>query len=68
MALGFVYVPPIGSFYYDDESFENIEKDICMLKSQKFAILLVGDFNARTRTLDDFIELDDTLLEQVTMC
>ena len=38
-----------------------------MLKSQKFAILLVGDFNARTRTLDDFIELDDTLLEQVTI-
>ena len=67
MALGFVYVPPIGSFYYDDESFENIEKDICMLKSQKFAILLVGDFNARTRTLDDFIEFDDTLLEQVTI-
>ena len=67
MAVGFVYIAPIGPFYYDDETFENIGKDISMLKSQQFDILLLGDFNARTRTDDDYAEFDETLLEQVAI-
>ena len=67
IALGFVYISPIGSIYYDDDCFENIEKDISMLKSQKFDILLLGDFDARTRTDNDYAEFDDTLLEQLAI-
>ncbi len=65
LALGFVYSPPLGSHYYDDESFKNLEKEITYLKEQGCDIILVGDFNARTKTVNDFIEYDDSFLEHV---
>ena len=67
VALGFVYVPPSNSFYYDDESFEKLESDINILKNKGFEILLMGDFNARTTENRDFDEFDDKLLDYVGM-
>ena len=46
--------PPIKSTYFDQEIFENLEADI-LHYSQKGNVMLLGDFNARTSKLEDFI-------------
>ncbi len=56
IVIGFVYIPPIGSNYYDDEMFAILEQEITILKYKEFDILLAGDFNASTEDLTDFVE------------
>ena len=42
-----LYIPPYNSQYFNDELFEELEKDI-ELFSTHGSILLMGDFNSRT--------------------
>jgi hypothetical protein len=49
-----VYIPPEMSPYFDDEIFEELENDIVNF-SKKGNIMLLGDFNARTSNLKDFV-------------
>ena len=49
-----IYIPPEKSPYFDEEIFNELENDIIYFSS-KGNILLLGDFNARTGKLDDFI-------------
>ncbi|CAB4018460.1 Hypothetical predicted protein [Paramuricea clavata] len=49
-----VYIPPEMSPYFDDEIFEELENDILNF-SKKGNIMLLGDFNARTSNLKDFV-------------
>jgi len=61
--IGAVYVPPENSKYYSSDIFDDICDD-CMQIVSKFnnvPMLLIGDFNARTGNLDDFIALDDVI-------
>jgi hypothetical protein len=62
--LGCVYVPPEGSKYSNSESFDEIEKELIPLsKDSNMHSAIVGDFNAKTGTLNDFIVPDETLLD-----
>ena len=49
-----VYIPPEMSPYFDEEIFEELENDILNF-SKKGNIMLLGDFNARTSNLKDFV-------------
>ena len=52
-----VYISPEKSRYFENEIFDELEKDIASFSS-KGNIMLLGDFNARTGTLEDFISKD----------
>ena len=52
--LCLVYIPPRDSPYFDPDIFTNLENDINNLKND-YSIVLMGDFNARTGTENDFI-------------
>jgi exonuclease III len=48
------YIPPEKSKYFDEEIFEEFENDVIRFSSRGNVITL-GDFNARTNKLDDFV-------------
>jgi hypothetical protein len=52
-----VYIPPEKSAYFENEIFDELENDIIQFSS-KGNIMILGDFNARTNTLVDFISKD----------
>ena len=55
--IGSVYIPHENSSFYSDNVFDNLSSDIFNLNCRyKLPFCLVGDFNARTATLDDFID------------
>ena len=49
-----VYIPPGNSPYFDDEIFNNLESDVAYF-STKDNIMLLGDFNARTSKIEDYV-------------
>ena len=58
--IGAVYLPCEGSIHYSQEVFDNLCTDIVNIKSKYDAPLcLLGDFNARTGLLDDFLDVDN---------
>ena len=61
-----IYIPPIKSHYFDEDIFEKLETEILEF-SQKGNTLLLGDFNARTSKLDDFISKEgNTFIKDIT--
>ena len=65
--LGILYVPYDGSKYYRKDFFDNLAIDIANIQSKYDKCMLVGDFNARTGMLDDFVEVDDSIEELCLM-
>jgi hypothetical protein len=63
LLLGCVYIPPENSKYASKESFSEIEDEILELQSNNCNIALLGDFNAITKTLDDYVVPDDSFFE-----
>ena len=62
--LGAVYIPHENSKYFTNDIFDSIIFDVASLKSKTdIPFLLLGDFNSRTGTLDDFMEVDPELVE-----
>ena len=59
--LASVYIPPQQSRFFNQDEFELFERDIMSLRSQHDLFLMLGDFNAQTGTLDDFISADNFL-------
>ncbi|CAG2247197.1 unnamed protein product [Mytilus edulis] len=58
--FGIVYVPPENSSYSSVEAFNDIEREFHKFNENTNLICLVGDFNARTGNLRDYIEDNDT--------
>ncbi len=56
MFLAVVYVPPKGSPYVDEGLFDNIVAEVDMIQDLGGNILLIGDFNARTSAVDDYVD------------
>jgi hypothetical protein len=56
-----VYIPPEKYVYFENEIFDELENDIIKFSS-KWNIMILGDFNARTNTLEDFISKDANIL------
>ena len=62
--FGSVYIPHEASKYYNKELFDELAEDIINIKSKYDApICLLGDFNSRTGTLDDFTVLEEQISE-----
>ncbi|CAG2248801.1 unnamed protein product [Mytilus edulis] len=59
--FGCIYVPPENSRYSSKDAFDEIETELITLKDQSTATALLGDFNARTGSLCDYIIPDDEL-------
>ena len=62
--LGSVYIPHEGSIHFDDEWHSNISADLIALGKLSLPFMLVGDFNSRTGTLDDFMEYDENIARE----
>ena len=58
--LGAVYLPHENSDYRYNDLFEDLTSDIELIKDHNLPILLMGDFNSRTGTLNDINILDDS--------
>ena len=62
--FGCVYVPPENSVYSSKEAFEELENEmINLLKSKNRFISLIGDFNAKTSALPDFVIPDESVVD-----
>ena len=62
--VGFVYIPPQGSPFYNTNEGNGIVMlhtviEIIMLKYDDFNLILTGDFNSRTGNSEDYIVDDD---------
>lgn len=55
------YIPPEKSNYFDEEIFEELENDIISFSSRG-NIITLGDFNARTNKLEDFVSSEGSNL------
>lgn len=61
--LGCVYVPPEHTKYASNDAFNEIEKEmLTMCKKFDCTPSLVGDFNAKTKLLNDIVIPDDSLI------
>ena len=60
--MGCVYIPPENTKYSSLDAFTEIESDIFRFRNSDEYIGLLGDFNAKTGKLPDFVETDETLL------
>ena len=58
--IGGVYVPPEGSVYSNVELFDVIETELSSLKDKHkdCYVLLLGDFNAYTKCMNDYIDMN----------
>ncbi len=54
-----IYIPPLESPYFQEETFQNIEQEISHFQAQGNVLLMV-DFNSRTGEKLDFIESQGT--------
>ena len=59
--LGCVYVPPENSKYASKDAFDDIENELLSFSRDGQLNALIGDFNARTGKLPDFIIPDDDM-------
>ena len=63
LLIGAVYIPCDNSEYHSNTLFEDLFDDILSLNVRfNLPVLLVGDFNARTHSLNDFATPDSSLL------
>jgi len=58
-----VYIPPKQSTYSSEEAFNELEDEIISVSKNAKHIALVGDFNFKISTLEDFIIPDQDLLQ-----
>ena len=69
LLVGAIYVPPEGTLYSSVDLFDEIESDLADLRSKEDRnVLLMGDFNAYTKSLADYIDSrqfdDDVVLDK----
>ncbi|CAG2253464.1 unnamed protein product [Mytilus edulis] len=66
LLFGIVYIPPENSVYGSVDIFDEIlEKIIDITVNKNYQVCLLGDFNAHTGTHDDFIIVNDTILDSL---
>ncbi|CAC5391819.1 unnamed protein product [Mytilus coruscus] len=59
---GCIYIPPENSKYSSQKSFDQIEGELLSFKTESTVTALIGDFNARSSTLTDYVVPDDKLM------
>ena len=69
LILGAVYLPDEGSIHCHDEIYDNVASDVVAMNCMyDVPILLIGDFNSSTGIIEDFISIDDVVLQLATTC
>ena len=63
--FGFVYFHPNQSKYYDNNSFDQLERVIINFQNSGYSVVFLGDFNARTKSLIDYVETDEDFIERL---
>ena len=62
-----VYIPCQDSTYHDDYIFEEIESDLVSFNADyNVPIILMGDFNSRTGSLSDLLDLEQNIFASVS--
>ena len=61
--IGAVYIPPESSKYSSPDIFAQIENDLLSFTNTHKYICMIGDFNSRTSSLNDFVEIIDDNFE-----
>lgn len=62
---GVVYIPPENSPYAANDPFNEIQTELNNFADKYNSFYLFGDFNARTKQLDDFIFIDEGLMSEL---
>jgi hypothetical protein len=55
LLLGCVYTPPENSLYWSIDAFLEIENELVNYIEKDMKCALVGDFNAKTAVLEDYL-------------
>ena len=50
------YIPPVKSPYCSEDIFPSIQNDILLFNKNESCVLLIGDMNARTANLSDYLD------------
>jgi len=58
-----VYLPPTGSRYLDEDELLLFENEICQICTEHKYCIFVGDINARTARIPDFVSADEFLAD-----
>ncbi|MEW8547673.1 MAG: reverse transcriptase family protein, partial [Candidatus Thiodiazotropha sp.] len=53
--IGIIYLPPEGSDYSSEDSFNEIEAEVISFLNQYETLFLIGDLNARTGNSEEFV-------------
>lgn len=61
--IGVLYVPPDKSGFFNEDDFISLDHEISRMCSNHKFTVLIGDVNARTATLPDFVTVDNFLAE-----
>ncbi len=66
ICIAVTYIPPEGSPYYTTDTFIEMDREISQ-KQSDFNVSVIGDLNSRTRTLPDYILLDNHVTDQLDL-
>ena len=55
--IGVVYIPPEYTKYSSEDAFSEMQQEYLSFSNRSKYICLLGDFNARTATATDFVDL-----------
>ena len=67
--IGAVYIACEDSDYHNNSMFDNIAEDILNFNCNlNIPVLMIGDFNSRTSTIDDFVTLDESIAPLLGVC
>ena len=59
LVVSAVYIPPAGSLYSGEEDFDILDTMINEMQSTYKNIILIGDFNAKTHELLDYMVVNE---------
>ena len=62
--FGIVYIPPEYSIYSNEDPFLQIQRDYFKFCDKYSYVSIFGDYNSRTKNLNDFISLDKGFSDQ----
>ena len=57
--LGCCYIPPNGSDYNNPEAIDEIQSEIITHFNSEAPIILLGDFNSKTKQVNDIVDTPD---------
>ena len=63
LICGIVYIPPVGSRFKHPDPYLELQREFDRFCLNSKHVLLCGDFNSRTATLNDFVDYDEFIFD-----